>query len=59
VGRSIVLSVAVGAALALPARGYAVDHLVLDILPTNIAAPVSAKASKQERVRVKLSLRGP
>jgi hypothetical protein len=53
VGRSIVLIVAVGAALALPARGYAVDHLVLDISPTSIAAPVSAKASKQERARVK------
>lgn len=51
--RSIVLIVAVGAALALPARGYAVDHLVLDISPTSIAAPASAKATKQERARVK------
>jgi hypothetical protein len=51
--RSIVLIAAVGAALALPARGYAVDHLVLDISPTPVAAPVSAKASKQERARVK------
>jgi hypothetical protein len=51
--RSIVLFVAVGAALVLPARGYAVDHVVLDISPTRIAAPVSAKASKQERARVK------
>jgi hypothetical protein len=51
--RSIVLIVAVGAALAVPARGYAVDHVVLDISPTRIAAPVSAKSSKQERARVK------
>jgi hypothetical protein len=51
--RSIALFVAVGAALMLPARGYAVDHVVLDISPTRIAAPVSAKASKQERARIK------
>ena len=51
--RSIVLIVAVGAALALPAQANAVDHLVLDISPTRIAPPVSAKASKQERARVK------
>jgi hypothetical protein len=51
--RSIVLIVAVGAALALPARSYAVDHLVLDISPTSIAAPASVNASKQERARVK------
>jgi hypothetical protein len=51
--RSIVVMVAVGAALALPARGHAADHVVLDISPTRIAAPVSAKASKQERARVK------
>jgi hypothetical protein len=50
---SIMLIVAVAAALALPAQGYAVDHLVLDILPTPVAAPVSVKASKQERARVK------
>ena len=50
--RSIVLIVAVGAALAVPARAYAVDHLVLDISPTRVAAPVSAKASNQERARV-------
>jgi hypothetical protein len=36
--RSIVLIVAVGAALAVPARAYAVDHLVLDISPTRVAA---------------------
>jgi hypothetical protein len=51
--RSIVLFVAVGAALVLPVRGYAVDHLVLDISPTRIVSPVAAKASKQERARVK------
>jgi hypothetical protein len=51
--RGIVLIVAVGAALAMPARAYAVDHLVLDISPARVAAPVSAKASKQERARVK------
>jgi hypothetical protein len=51
--RSIVLFVAVGAALVLPARGYAVDHVVLDISPTRIAAAVSAKANKQERARIK------
>jgi hypothetical protein len=51
--RSVVVMVAVGAALALPARGHAADHVVLDISPTRIAAPVSAKASKQERARVK------
>jgi hypothetical protein len=51
--RSAVLVVAVGAALALPARGLALDHIVLDISPTRIATPVSAKASKQERARVK------
>ena len=50
--RSIVLIVAVGAGLAVPARAYAVDHLVLDISPTRVAAPVSAKASNQERPRV-------
>ena len=51
--RSIVVLVAVGAALAVPARAHAVDHLVLDISPARVAAPVSAKASKQERARVK------
>lgn len=51
--RGIVLIVAVGAALAVPARANAVDHLVLDISPARVAAPVSAKASKQERARVK------
>jgi hypothetical protein len=51
--RGIVLIVAVAAALALPARGQAVGHVVLDISPTRIAAPVSARASKQVRPRVK------
>ena len=51
--RSIVLIVAVGAALALPARAYAVDHLVLDISPMRVAPAVTAKATKQERARVK------
>ena len=51
--RRLVFLVAVGAALALPAQGYAVDKLVLDISPTRIASPVSAKASKQERARIK------
>jgi hypothetical protein len=51
--RCAVLIVAVGAALALPARGLAVDHVVLDISPTRIAGPVSGKASKQERARIK------
>jgi hypothetical protein len=51
VRRSVVLTVAVGAALGLPARGYAVGHVVLDISPTRIAAPASAKASRQERAR--------
>ncbi len=51
--RSIILFVAVGAALALPARSYAVDHVVLDVSPTAIAPTVSPKASKQERARVK------
>jgi hypothetical protein len=51
--RSIVLFVAVGAALVLPARGYAIDHVVLDISPTRIASPVAAKAGKQERARLK------
>ena len=51
--RSIVVFVAVGAALVLPARGHAADHVVLDISPTRITAPVSAKASKQDRARVK------
>jgi hypothetical protein len=51
--RSAVLIVVVGAALALPAQGNAVDRIVLDISPTRIAVPVSAKASSQERARVK------
>jgi hypothetical protein len=51
--RGIVLIVAVGVALAVPAPAYAVDHLVLDISPTRVATAVSAKASKQERARVK------
>jgi hypothetical protein len=51
--RGIVLIVAVGAALAVPARAHALDHLVLDISPARVAAPISAKASKQERARVK------
>jgi hypothetical protein len=51
--RGIVLIVAVGAALAVPARAHAGDHLVLDISPTRVATAVSAKASKQERARVK------
>jgi hypothetical protein len=51
--RGHVLIAAVGIALTLPARGYAVDHVVLDISPTRIAAPVPAKASKQERARIR------
>ena len=43
----------VGIAFALPARADAVDHVVLDISPTRIA-PVSVKASKQERARLRL-----
>lgn len=46
--RSILLIVAVGAALALPAQGYAVDHVVLDLSPTTIAAqqwPPSSSAT--------------
>ncbi len=49
-----VLVAVVGIAFALPARADAVDHVVLDISPTRIAAPVSVKASKQERARLRL-----
>jgi hypothetical protein len=48
-----VLIAAVVIALAVPARGYAVDHVVLDISPTRIAAQVPAKANKQERARLR------
>jgi hypothetical protein len=51
--RGFVLIAAVGIALTLPARGYAVDHVVLDISPMRISALVPAKASKQERARVR------
>jgi hypothetical protein len=51
--RGFVLIAAVGIALTLPARGYAVDHVVLDISPTRIPALVPAKASKQERARLR------
>ena len=50
--RRVVFIVVVGAALALPARGYAVAHVVLDVSPARVAPPVRAKASKQERARV-------
>jgi hypothetical protein len=43
--RSVVIAVAVGAALVLPARSHAVDHVVLDISPTRIAPLVSAKTA--------------
>ena len=48
-----VLVAAIGIAFALPARAHAVDHVVLDISPTRIAAPASIKASKQERARLR------
>jgi hypothetical protein len=48
--RGIVLIVAVGAALAMPARAYAVDHLVLEsrrhVLPRRSPR---RRASKNER----------
>jgi hypothetical protein len=51
--RGFVLIAAVGIALTLPARGYAVDHVVLDISSTRISALAPAKASKQERARIR------
>jgi hypothetical protein len=51
--RGHVLIAAVGIALTLPARANAVDHVVLDISPTRIAALVPVKASKQERARIR------
>jgi hypothetical protein len=51
--RCVVLFVAVGASLALPARGNAVDHVVLDISPTPLASSAPAKATKEERARLK------
>jgi hypothetical protein len=48
-----VLVAAIGIAFALPARAHAVDHVVLDISPTRIAAPGSVKTSKQERARLR------
>ena len=48
-----VLVAVIGIAFALPARADAVDHVVLDISPTRIAAPASIKASKQERARLR------
>ena len=48
-----VVVAAIGIAFALPARAHAVDHLVLDISATRIAAPASIKASKQERARLR------
>jgi hypothetical protein len=44
---------AVGIALTLPARANAVDHVVLDISPTRVAALVPAQASKQECARIR------
>ena len=43
----------IGIAFALPARAHAVDHVVLDISPTRIAAAASVKTSKQERARLR------
>jgi hypothetical protein len=51
------LIVAVGIALLFPARAYAVDHLVLDISPTGLAAPTPANASEQERARLRVLAR--
>jgi len=51
--RGPVLIAAVGIALTLPARASAVDHVVLDISPTRITALVPARASKQERPRIR------
>jgi hypothetical protein len=48
-----VVVAAIGIAFALPARAHAVDHVVLDISATRIAAPASIKASKQERARLR------
>lgn len=47
------LIVMFGVALALPAQGYAADHIVLDIAPTSIAGHTSLHASKKQRDRVK------
>jgi hypothetical protein len=48
-----VLVAVIGIAFALPARAHAVDHVVLDISPTRIAATAAVKASKQERARLR------
>ena len=48
-----VLVAVIGIAFALPARAHAVDHLVLDISPTRMAAAASVKTSKQERARLR------
>jgi len=53
VAKIAVLAGAIAIAFALPARAHAVDHVVLDISPTRIAAPASVKASKQERARLR------
>jgi hypothetical protein len=51
--RGFALIAAVGIALTLPACGYAVDHVVLDVSPMRISALVPANASKQERARIR------
>jgi len=51
--RGHVLIVVAGLALTVPTRAYAVNHVVLDISPARIVAPVPAKASKQERNRLR------
>ena len=47
--RSVVLVAAVGGALALPARGHAVDHVVLTVVPTRIAATAPTKTAAKRK----------
>ena len=47
--RSVVLVATVGGALALPARGYAVDHVVLTLSPTRIAATAPTKTAAKRK----------
>lgn len=47
--RGIVLVAAVAGALALPARGYAVDHVVLIVSPARIAAQPPTKTAARHK----------
>ena len=57
--RGHVLIVVAGLALTVPTRAYAVNHVVLDISPARIVAPVPAAPSLVKDLPVPMPRTGP